>query len=40
MRRALNGERFSGAAGFSCPPWKTMMAEMAADKTPYDSWRE
>lgn len=40
MRRDLDGSRFAGAAGFACPSWKTMMAEMAADKTPYDSWRK
>jgi len=39
MKRDLNGERFEKAAGFSCPPWKVMMAEMAADRTPYGDWR-
>lgn len=39
MKRDLDGSRFEKAAGFVCPPWKTMMAEMAADPTPYDSWR-
>lgn len=39
MKRNLKGERFEKAAGFVCPPWKTMMAEMAADRTPYETWR-
>lgn len=39
MKRDLVGERFEQAVGFSCPPWKTMMAEMAADSTPYGGWR-
>lgn len=39
MRRDLDGQRFARAAGFNCPPWKTMMAEMAADSTPYGAWR-
>jgi len=39
-RRDLNGERFAKAAGFVCPPWKQMMAEMAADITPYSDWRK
>lgn len=39
MKRDLDGGRFEKAAGFVCPPWKEMMAEMAADTTPYDSWR-
>ena len=40
MRRDLDGRRFEKAAGFACPPWKEMMAEMAADPTPYESWRK
>lgn len=39
MRRDLDGKRFEKAAGFTCPPWKEMMAEMAADPTPYGDWR-
>lgn len=39
MKRDLDGRRFEKAAGFSCPPWKVMMAEMAADRTPYGDWR-
>jgi len=40
MKRDLDGRRFEKAAGFSCPPWKVMMAEMAADTTPYGEWRK
>ena len=40
MKRDLNGQRFAQAAGFDCPAWKTMMAEMAADSTPYGDWRK
>lgn len=39
MRRDLDGKRFERAAGFACPTWKEMMAEMAADSTPYGDWR-
>lgn len=39
-RRNLNGERFKKVAGFSCPPWKVMMAKMAADSIPYGDWRK
>ena len=39
MKRDLDGRRFEQAAGFVCPPWKVMMAEMAADRTPYGDWR-
>ncbi|MCX5790768.1 MAG: SDR family oxidoreductase [Elusimicrobia bacterium] len=38
-RRDLNGGRFEKAAGFVCPPWRQLMAEMAADTTPYSGWR-
>ncbi|OGS13333.1 MAG: hypothetical protein A2234_04035 [Elusimicrobia bacterium RIFOXYA2_FULL_58_8] len=40
MKRDLDGRRFEHAAGFNCPPWKVMMAEMAADSTPYGDWRK
>jgi len=39
MKRDLDGNRFAKATGFVCPPWRRMMAEMAADKTPYAEWR-
>ena len=37
-KRDLNGNRFIQAAGFNCPPWRRMMADMAADATPYGKW--
>ena len=39
-RRDLNGDRFAKATGFACPPWRRLMAEMAADPTPYGEWRK
>lgn len=38
-RRDLDGGRFVEATGFKCPSWRAMMADMAADKTPYTGWR-
>jgi dTDP-4-dehydrorhamnose reductase len=38
--RTLNGTRFREAAGFAPAPWPDMIAEMAADPTPYDEWRK
>lgn len=37
--RSLNGSRFRVATGFVAPSWSDMVAEMAADPTPYDQWR-
>jgi len=37
--RSLNGSRFRIASGFVAPSWSDMIAEMAADPTPYDHWR-
>jgi len=39
-RRDLNGDRFAKATAFACPPWRRLMAEMAADPTPYGEWRK
>lgn len=39
-RRDLNGGRFAKATGFACPPWRRLMAEMAADPAPYGEWRK
>lgn len=39
MKRDLDGSRFAKAAAFESPTWRLMMAEMAADKTPYTEWR-
>ncbi len=37
--RALDGAAFRSATGYAAPCWKTMVARLAADPTPYDSWR-
>lgn len=38
--RSLDGSRFRAAAGYDPPAWSEMVAEMAADPTPYERWRE
>jgi dTDP-4-dehydrorhamnose reductase len=38
--RSLDGSRFEAATGVSVPPWDRMIAELAADRTPYDDWRD
>jgi dTDP-4-dehydrorhamnose reductase len=40
VRRNLDGSRFLRATGIGIPAWSTMMAELAADPTPYDQWSE
>jgi dTDP-4-dehydrorhamnose reductase len=37
--RSLDGAHFRTATGFAPEPWPEMIAEMAADQTPYDSIR-
>lgn len=37
--RSLDSTRFRAATGWSPRSWKTMVADMAADPTPYDAWR-
>lgn len=37
--RSLDGARFRAATGLVPPSWEAMIAEMAADETPYDSIR-
>lgn len=37
--RSLDGTRFRSATGFVPATWEAMIAEMAADQTPYDSVR-
>jgi len=36
--RTLDATRFMNATGYRPPSWATMIAEVAADPTPYDSW--
>lgn len=33
--RSLDGRRFAAATGYVCPPWPALVAELAADPTPY-----
>jgi dTDP-4-dehydrorhamnose reductase len=37
--RSLNADRFRAATGWAAPPWPDMVAQLAADPTPYDEWR-
>lgn len=37
--RSLDSSRFRSATGFSPPPWKQLVEEMAGDPTPYETWR-
>lgn len=37
--RSLNAARFVRATGYLIPSWEEMVAEVAADPTPYDEWR-
>jgi len=37
--RSLSAERFVAATGYRIPTWHDMIAELAADPTPYDEWR-
>lgn len=37
--RSLVGERFVEATGLVTPSWPDLMAELAADPTPYEDWR-
>ena len=37
--RTLVGDRFSADTGFVAPSWQEMVTELAADPTPYESWK-
>lgn len=37
--RSLDSTKFREATGFKPRPWDEMIVEMAADPTPYDSWK-
>lgn len=37
--RSMQGEKFIQATGFAPPPWPELVAQLAADKTPYEEWR-
>lgn len=36
--RTLDASRFTNATGYRPPTWAAMVAELAADPTPYDAW--
>jgi dTDP-4-dehydrorhamnose reductase len=36
--RSMDGSRFRGATGYVCPPWPTLVQQLAADPTPYEQW--
>lgn len=38
--RSLDSSRFRNLAGFVPPSWESMVRELAADPTPYDTWRK
>ena len=38
--RSMLADRFVKETGMSLPGWDTMIAELAADPTPYDTWRQ
>jgi dTDP-4-dehydrorhamnose reductase len=37
--RTMYGDRFTAATGWRAPSWQEMLAEVAVDPTPYQSWR-
>jgi dTDP-4-dehydrorhamnose reductase len=37
--RSLNADRFVAATGYRIPEWDELIAELAADPTPYDEWK-
>ena len=37
--RTLVGDCFSADTGFVAPSWQEMVTELAADPTPYESWK-
>jgi dTDP-4-dehydrorhamnose reductase len=37
--RSLDGAAFAAATGCRAPAWPVMIGEMAADRTPYETWR-
>ncbi|MCA9619580.1 MAG: SDR family oxidoreductase [Myxococcales bacterium] len=39
LDRSMLGKRFTEATGIVVKPWPQMIAELAADTTPYDAWR-
>jgi dTDP-4-dehydrorhamnose reductase len=38
--RTLDSSRFRIATGWQPPSWDAMIEKLAADRTPYDQWRQ
>ena len=38
--RSMRGEKFQQATGFRSPTWPELAAQLVADPTPYDAWRQ
>jgi dTDP-4-dehydrorhamnose reductase len=38
--RSMKAERLAAATGYRAPSWREMIADLAADPTPYDVWRK
>jgi dTDP-4-dehydrorhamnose reductase len=38
VNRSMDGSRFRIATGHVCPPWPTLVQQLAADPTPYEKW--
>lgn len=38
--RSFSGEKLAEAIGYRCPPWPELVQELAADSTPYNTWRK
>src|SRR4029453_5437890 len=38
--RTLDASRFNNVTGYRPPTWAAMVAELAADSTPYDAWTD
>jgi dTDP-4-dehydrorhamnose reductase len=36
--RSMDCSMFRGATGYVCPPWPTLVQQLAADPTPYEQW--
>lgn len=36
--RSMNGSKFREATGYICPPWTTLVKQLANDPTPYSEW--
>jgi dTDP-4-dehydrorhamnose reductase len=38
VNRSMNGTKLFKAIGYICPPWQTLVRQLADDCTPYDMW--